>query len=280
MIRVVLLLVGLLASVWGQIPERLIYVTIEGVSQRTLIGLKNKDKLPGIKEVVSQGNVRNMNVNLDRISYESTMVPLITGRKYNENEKLERDDVWFDALLRHSPKLRVYAVLSQTQNPEAEQDIQDLLPEEWPKRVKVRYLTKSSPVEVVAEALKMIPKRQSQYVVWLNFTQVDAAGHRYREGSAKYSKALRKVDVALGRLFDELKERQQWEGTRVIGVTNYGFDTKSQLYQTHNRAWILANKKVMRKGNLLDVVPSIWAEWGVGDDDYMSLFERHEDTLD
>ena len=90
---------------------------------------------------------------------------------------------------------------------------------------------------------------------------VDYVGRRYREGAERYSAAVRQCDDALGDILEYLKNNRLWESTEIFLTTNYGYKKKSQLKS--DLIWIASTKKIIKKGYSTDIVPTIYALYGL-----------------
>ena len=67
-----------------------------------------------------------------------------------------------------------------------------------------------------------LPSARRPRFITLYFNAVDTAGHHYGPDSAQVDAALRKVDAALGRLIDGLKQRGRFDRVDLVIVSDHG----------------------------------------------------------
>ena len=113
-----------------------------------------------------------------------------------------------------------------------------------------------SSYELGLEAANVIRNIQSPFVLFLNFTNVDRIGQRYREGGELYSQAILNCDRAIGVILKQLSEQEILDNTQILITTNYGMQSKSK-FKSH-LTWVISNKKTQRKGVIQDIVPSLY----------------------
>jgi predicted AlkP superfamily pyrophosphatase or phosphodiesterase len=103
--------------------------------------------------------------------------------------------------------------------PGTEAAIHDYRPDYWRP-----YDGKVTPEQRVDQVLAWLdlPAEQRPSFLTLYFDDVDHAGHDHGPDSPQVNEALRKVDSALGRLVDGLKQRQLFDHINLIVVSDHG----------------------------------------------------------
>jgi predicted AlkP superfamily pyrophosphatase or phosphodiesterase len=70
-----------------------------------------------------------------------------------------------------------------------------------------------------------LPADQRPQFVTLYFNQVDGQGHDYGPDALQVNEALRSTDAAIGRLVEQLKQRNLYQSTNLIIVSDHGMTT-------------------------------------------------------
>jgi len=109
--------------------------------------------------------------------------------------------------------------------PGSDVDIHGVRPEHW-----LPFDGKMTPDARVDQALQWLdlPAGQRPDFLTLYFEQVDHAGHSYGPDSPQVDAALRKIDAALGRLIDGLKQRGIFGNANIVVVSDHGMTATSE----------------------------------------------------
>ncbi len=239
--------------------KNVVYIVVEGVSRATFYELIKRNKLPNYNKIIERGNYRNMGIdNSMLLSHDST---LIAYSGYSSKQFHDRSFIEQLQLLK--PNLDIKCFLSVPINKDYPLDIQASLVHltEVTDSPSIVYRTST---EIGVLASDYIQNQQNSFFLILNFTNVDYVGWRYREGAMKYSMAIKNTDKSLGLIIDALEERNEFEDTDFLITTNYGYHRKLQIPK--EEGWVVSTQKVLRKGTLYDLFPSLLDLLDVGSD--------------
>jgi predicted AlkP superfamily pyrophosphatase or phosphodiesterase len=240
-------------------PPNTVYICIDGLSRTTLYSLLKKDKLPNIKRVIASGNYRNVDVD----GYKSETLPtykvLLSGyRQGSVGLPIEKGLSIFEKLESEVPSISVMALFSHPQNLDAQVTINTLLTKENIEKYVLHKEVNRSAHIVARKAVNYIFSKRSPFFIFLNFTEVDYVGHRFRNGSERYSKAVLECDRAIGKIFDSLVENGLDDKTNIFLTTNYGFKYNARSHENIRHSFLASNLKIRYKGNQEDIVPTIY----------------------
>lgn len=101
----------------------------------------------------------------------------------------------------------------------SETDIQQMRPTYW-KKFNARMPYKAR-IDTVVKWLSY-PDEQRVDFATLYFSMLDHAAHRYGPGSDSVDTALRQADSLLGYLHTQMQNRQLWDKTNIIIVSDHG----------------------------------------------------------
>ena len=251
--------------------KNVVYIVVEGVSRSTFYELIKRDKLPNYAQIISRGNYRNLGIDEGMlVSHDSTLVAYS-----GYSSKQFHDRSFIDQLKLLKPRLDIKCFLSTPIDKTYPVDIHANLVylTEVTNSPAISYKTST---EIGVLASDYLTNQQDSFFLLLNFTNVDYVGWRYREGAMKYSMAIKNTDKSLGLIIDALKKKGEFENTDFLITTNYGYHHKLQIPK--EEAWVVSTKKVLRKGTLYDIFPSLVDLLGLNEEmtalfDGYSLFD-------
>jgi alkaline phosphatase D len=115
--------------------------------------------------------------------------------------------------------------------------------------------------ERIAEVLAWLdlPAAQRPRLISLYFSAVDTATHNFGVGSAQEQAAILRVDQHLGSLLEGLKQRDMFDSTDIIVVSDHGMADVS-------------SERLINLDQWLDVSDWIIPEWRVSEEDVASPF--------
>lgn len=280
-------------SVNAQTPPNSVYIILEGTSRRAIASLIQKDKLPNLKKIYTSGTFRSLDNPDQRIEYQTSYWPLLTGQKWqatSDTQWVTQSNFWLTPILNTYPKMKGYIFISKNKNPDVKNN-QGI--EHWLKKLKksygfnskifVQFLNAPDQQEPEYTIIKKMEKLEGPFAIMVNFSDVDDMGHRYREGSQRYSKELKRLDTIIGQMITQLKKQGDWKNTIWLITTNYGFDVKSQLYKTNQKSWAISNKKILRRGTNYDIIPTLYDAYGIPLDPRMlgkSLYRKDSSIIE
>eukprot|EP01047_Picozoa_sp_COSAG01_P037332 COSAG01_NODE_2960_length_6792_cov_24.183573_6_plen_264_part_00 len=229
-------------------PKNLIYICIEGLSRDSFYALIQKEKLPNIEKMIGAGNYRSLLAEgpLDRVSRYQV---LLTGDLGHQQASLfaglkaQYPAMNTALLLSYDPAQNARDLLGRLDFLEASA-VDQFLPE------KARHAG-----QIVAEAVAYIKDQKADFALFFNFPKPAYIGHKYREGAARYSAAVKACDRALGPLIRALKERTIFEETVFVMTTDYALYTKRR--ERSAAIWMASSFKTYRFGAQAAIVPSI-----------------------
>ena len=214
----------------------------------------------------------------------SSYTKLLTGSNNNDvfltnepnNKVVAFGKTIFEKIKNSKPELNVGVVFNSSSNYHEQIRFSQLFSEIPTESITV-YPEENRDCKKTALLVNgFIEDNQEPFFIFVNFTDGEQIGHRYREGAELYSEAIRKCDTAIGEIIDRLEQEKAWESTHFYITTNYGFLPKSRKYKTANKIWLVSTKKVLRKGFLTDLMRSILANYGIYHDniDHTDLFKN------
>ena len=247
-------------------PKNLVYVIVDGTSQNTFYALLNKGRLPHFQELSNKGNYRNLGGDFIGLNSTESYLALFTG--YDRSDKVlvtsnyVLESSFFPILKDEIPSLNMAFFLTEPINDTYSNLVTFHLTEliDWSQSDPLQYLTSHQIGRNVSTYLKNV---QEPFFITLNFTNVDFVARRYREGAQLYSQAIINCDKALGQIIKYLKENKLYDRTEFLITTTYGFEPND--YRASSNRWVLSTQKIMRKGTLLDIVPTIYDFYHIND---------------
>ena len=274
-ILIIVCLIGSATDLWAVSPTKnLIYITLDGVGQRSFFQLQRKNKLPAIQSVINRGNVRTMfsvsNANPQH-SYQALWAGLATPKK--QIQKILPGSSIFEWVSKHFPKKSVAILLSKAPD---HPSLSNMIPHLEKTPIHIGNDVPRTAWQAVSVAKAYLKSRkQSSFFLFLNLTDAEKIGHQYRADGEEYSLAIQAMDRALGTLFAHLKQVGDWDSTDIIITTSYAFNTKNRIHENTKDIWIASTQKVFRKARISDIVPSIKASYQGVDQDQgvVSIFK-------
>jgi hypothetical protein len=247
--RVLLIVISLFFA-GNSYAKNVVYIVVEGTSRSTLYSLINQNKIPNYKTIIDRGNYRNLGIDKGLLAnHDSTLIAYsgFSSQQFHEQSVV-------DKLKFYKPDLDIHFILSSPIEKEYPVDVNASLVQlaSLSNSPSLTYKTSS---EIGNEAINFITNTKNPFLLVLNFTNVDYVGWRYREGGQKYSLAVKNTDTSIGKIIDVLKKINQFENTEFLITTNYGYHQKLQV--PNNEGWVVSTQKVLRKGTIYDVFPSL-----------------------
>ena len=240
----------------------IIYISIDGVNRDTLYALIEKKKLPFLQKIIKKGNVRNLSIQTDtptetRYAYSK----LLTGNKWINPDQttvtqIPRGQTIFELVKATRPQTYIACIFSTPQNRDNPTTLKPFFNLMSPSLSFDVPEIERSATEVIQLASSFVKQVSTPYFLFFNLTDVEYIGHRYREGSLRYSEALQACDTALSNLYQSMTFKQRKQTTFII-TTNYGFHKKSQSHNQNPNSWIISSEPIRYKGNQVDIVPTI-----------------------
>ena len=245
--------------------SNLIYIVMEGTSRSSLYSLIQKNKLNNIMSIIKQGNYRNLEIEGMENDYEELYLTMLTGHDRHEfeisSQNFSSQISFFEQI--KTKKLNYNTTVLFTPNDDVNQTsvVYNLISELVNHNKPYSRIKHSSSYELGVEAAAVIKAVKKPFVIFLNFTNIDKVGQRYREGGELYSQAIFNCDRAIGIILNQLKKQQLLDETNIFITTNYGMEPKSK-FKSH-LTWVISNKKTQRKGVIQDIVPSLYDLIGI-----------------
>ena len=240
--------------------KNMIYIVMEGVSRDSLYSLLQKNRLKHISEIISVGNYRNLEVEGIEVTYEDTYLTMLTGYDHHElaisSQNYTADKSFFEQIKQLNQDYTTALLFTPKDIQNKDSVVFNLMQELVDLNKSFSRIKSVSSYELGLEAANVIKHMQSPFVLFLNFTNVDRVGQRYREGGELYSQAILNCDRAIGLILKQLSEQDILKNTQILITTNYGMQSKSK-FKSH-LTWVLSNKKTQRKGVIQDIVPSLY----------------------
>jgi len=255
-----------LVSCVSLFATNVILISLDGTSQETFYQLLRKDKLPNISRVVEQGNTRTFFGDGTRSYYYSSYRQLFSGFSDKDLGTVGTDPIpngqsIFEVLDDHVDTISSGYLISKPIDIRAQEvpSLSVVLSDVNMTLTALNPEIHRSSKTIGEETVQQLQSLESPYFFALNFTNVAYMAQRYREGAELYSLAIKNCDRAVGMILDYLDETD--EDTEVIILSPFGYKPTSR--KLSENAWIASTRKVYRKGNLLDIVPSILSLYDV-----------------
>ena len=105
-------------------------------------------------------------------------------------------------------------------------------------------------------ATTFIETQQDPFLLIIKYSNIDYIAQKYREGGELYSMAIKNCDRSIGLIIEALKKTGQWDRSEFLITTSYGYEPKSK--QKSKNTWVISSKKILRKGSVQDIVPSLF----------------------
>lgn len=249
-------------SVYAYSIPNVVLIIMDGTSQNTFYQLLRSHQLPHIESLVERGNTRTLSGLEDPSNRVDAYRVLLSGSDGSDlategTQPILNGETVFEQIEANAPASHT-GVLLNNSIPLGDEVVADRT-----QLIASVNMTLGidhdndyrSSKDIVKLAVKDLSKLKSPFFYVVNFTNVEFVGRRYREGSELYSLAVRNCDKAVGVLIDGLKEDDLFEDTEIMIVSPYGMKRKTQEFSSD--AWIVSTTKVLRKGTLYDIVPSV-----------------------
>lgn len=173
-----------------------------------------------------------------------------------EGEPIEDGVSVFERLENQIPNLTTVAIISEPLNESSVPSLNSLLRHTKGSVDIFNPIRRRTLRQVSRESVRALKRLDSPFFMFVNFTNVDAIGRRYREGSQRYSSEVKRVDWVIGQLIGVLKTKGLWQNTEIILTTQYGYRKNSQILSP--KVWVASTQKSRFKGTSLDIVPTIY----------------------
>ena len=248
-----------------------ILMCLDGISRNTFYALIQKNRLPNIAKIIKRGNYRNMEAVNPSGETLPSYVELITGYNLNIPEPKNKFTIpenltIFEKLKQAIPDLEIGIILSTPQNLDNPVTLTPLfsnLPTTsytfYPEIPRSDSITAKDAVSFINTQTN----NSKPFFLFLNFTDTDFIGHRYREGAASYSQSIKNCDLAIGKIINYLENKGIWNNTNFFITTNYGFTPKTNSHKGENKIWITSSCKIRFKGTLINIAPTIYHIYGL-----------------
>lgn len=233
------------------VANNVVYLVVEGASQHTFYGLLQKQALPHFQAIIDRGNYRNLAaVEADeQIERAQSMVYSGIPTMNHETGKTVYDQ-FNDVAASHQIKFFLTSPVNGAYNEALSMYLGNRIQET--KSVDLAY---KSSQETARQIVHYVKDASSAFLVVANFTNVDYVAQSYREGAQLYSSAIKKCDKALGKIIRALKARDLYDKTEFLIVSSHGY--KKRRRQITENAWAVSTQKIVRKGTLADIFPSL-----------------------
>ncbi|RAP31531.1 hypothetical protein DID78_00835 [Candidatus Marinamargulisbacteria bacterium SCGC AG-343-D04] len=256
------------------VAENVIYVVIEGVSRKSLYSLLKKNKLPHLNKIAKQGNYRNIGIDLLNPTQEKSRHLVYTGQSVLLGDGAQNIYSEISSLL---PDLDIRFFLTEPVNAAYNKQLSSFFKNviSQTESMPLSYLTSS---QLGGHVSTYIETSTQPFFITLNFSNVDYIGWRYREGAQLYSQALINCDRSIGNIVKALSKKGIQDQTTFLIITSYGYKRGSK--DISFQSWGLSNRKILRKGSLRDVFPTLFDVLDISDSGLAerlagrSLFQR------
>jgi hypothetical protein len=254
-------------SVQASSGKNVLFISIDGLSRDTLYALLDKGSLPHIGSIVKRGNYRNMELPGIRPNTLQVYHTLLSGSFMEDRsskisgEPIGEGQSVFERLENQVPNLTTVALISEPLHESSVPSLNSLLVHAKDRIDIFQPIRRRSLSRISREAVRLLTPLETPFFMFINFTNVDYMGRKYREGSVPYSKAVKRVDWAVGELVKVLKSNGLWEDTELILSTQYGYRKNSQILSS--KVWVVSTQKIRFKGTSLDIVPTIYKLYGL-----------------
>jgi len=243
------------------IAKNVVYVVAEGVSRYSLYDLIKKGNLPNYNQLIQRGNYRNLGIKNKELSGNESTYITYSGSFLSQYS----DFTFYQKVKQLLPELEIRCFLStpimKNYKIPTEAFLNILIED-----TSSNELGYKASLDIGKQAASFIRQHKGPFFLVLNYTNVDYIGWRYREGADLYSKAIKNTDTSLGYIINALKETGQFSNTEFLLTTNYGYHKKMQLRKAEG--WVVSTQKSLRKGNLMDIFPSLLDLLELSDTDY------------
>ena len=256
MIKILIIALFSTTIIVSQPFKNVIFICIDGTSRNTLYALINKGEMDGFNKVIQRGNYKNMMVAGKRLTNDYLYYQVLTGLNAQEDYKKTPDyKSIFDQIKQYQlfrttafipstikatdPRIRTFLINEKTKNKI------DYFHEEIPR----------SQENIKGLILSFLKKKKYPFFMFANIPQVANIGNNYREGAQRYSAEIKKADAVLLDIIVYLEEEGLMNKTEIVLLTQHGFMKNSQI--PSSEIWIASTKKILIKGKLEDVVPTL-----------------------
>jgi formylglycine-generating enzyme required for sulfatase activity len=119
--------------------------------------------------------------------------------------------------------------------------------------------------KVGTRAMELLEKyKDKPFFFFVNFAEVDDAGHKYGENSNEYNDALISNDLWTGKIMDKVKELGLADKTQFYVTSDHGFDEGGKGHIFAPYVFLATNnRKVSRIGRRQDIAPTILEAFGL-----------------
>ncbi|RAP32334.1 hypothetical protein DID76_00600 [Candidatus Marinamargulisbacteria bacterium SCGC AG-414-C22] len=258
MLCVAMILCVLLSADKYAQSKNLIYIVMEGTSRSTLYSLIKKDKLPHVQKIIERGNYRNVETttlnSYDDDLYLSLLLPNTVSPNRVTTSNMTSKTTIFDVVHETMPSVAISILYTPPDSLATYPLTQAVITTKIQQFPTYSMQQKVSSYDVGKKAAAIIEQHSGAFMLFLNYTNVNRVGLKYREGGELYSQAVFNVDRSIGLMINALEAKKQWENTEFLVVTNYGMVAKTK--EKSHKTWVLSTQKALRKGTIFDILPS------------------------
>lgn len=250
--------------------KNLIYISLDGVSRNTLYELIRKKRLKGIQRVIQRGNYRNMQSSggglFQRYAVMLTGTSRVSIYPFDWFQPLMSQEGLFSTLKTHVPGIQTACLLPRLPLGMDLASLDLLIKFNQGMIDHIVMPENRSVATVTEEVVRFFGGLEPPFMAFLSLPNALAVGTRFREGAEVYSDTIIKLDRLILRISSQLKQRGLWEDTAVIITTPVSLQSKSR--HLSDQTWIASTFPVSRRGQLVDIVPTIYDYYGI---DFSSL---------
>jgi hypothetical protein len=127
------------------------------------------------------------------------------------------------------------------------------------------------------KTLELLEKYKDQrFFFFVHFAEIDHKGHRFGEDSKKQRGAYRSADKWTGKIMDKIKELGLYDDTLIYVTSDHGFMKVGRRHWDAPHVFMATNDAgVMRRGDRVDVTPTILDRYGLDLDSFDPPFDGH-----
>ena len=244
----------------SNVEKNAIIIVLEGTSRSTLYPLIERGKLTHISSIIKRGNFRNLDIKGINSTYEETYLSILTGYEQDELEITSKnyyaDISFFEQVKQYSPSINTVVLFTPPDDPNSEPVVMNLMTSLVDKNATFSSIKARTSYQIGLDTSAVISDITSPFVIFINYTNIDRVGRRYREGGELYSQAILNCNRSIGLILNALEENNTLENTDILITTTYGMKEKTKYASEFS--WVISSKKTQRKGVIQDIVPSLY----------------------
>ena len=252
-------------------PKNVILISWDGVNRDVMHHLLAQNDLPNLKKLTEHGNIVDLEITdhmTDTVAGHAEMLtgygPAFTDIYAKETvRQLPEQYTIFERLETHYGHNNIKTIVLSGKG-----SIMPFFPESI-LTIDVFDVSDAEAPTIGEKSVNHISELGNErFFIFIHFMEPDSEGHRFGTESFEYYNSILILDQWLGKIMDELKSQGIEDSTTIYITTDHGFDGRGHDFESARifspDIFLASNSEsLVSDGNQLDIVPTIFAEFGI-----------------